>query len=101
MQEVYDITGKFAYERMDLELNKNVRNKVLESCCHQGYSSFGDFKVTKTEDLDGFKYYFGEKRWVMIRASGTEPVIRIYAEAEDSEKVTTIINAVVNTIIMS
>lgn len=101
IQEVYDITGKFAYERMDLELNKNIRNKVLDSCRHQGYSCFGDFKVTKTEDLDGFKYYFGEKRWVMIRASGTEPVIRIYAEAEDSEKVTTIINAVVNTIIMS
>lgn len=98
MEEVHAITGKFAYERMDLELNKNIRNKVLESCRHQGYSNFGDFKITKTEDLDGFKYYLGDNQWVMIRASGTEPVIRIYAEAEDSDSVTTIINAVVNTI---
>jgi phosphomannomutase len=101
LEEVHAITGKFAYERMDLELNKNIRNKVLESCRQQGYSNFGDFKITKSEDLDGFKYFFGDKSWVMIRASGTEPVIRIYAEAEDHEKVTSIINAVVNTISIS
>ncbi len=101
LEEVYAVTGRFAYERMDLQLNKNVRNKVLEGCRHNSYSKFGEFSVTKTEDLDGYKYYLGNDRWVMIRASGTEPVIRIYAEAEDSEKVSAIINAVVNTINIS
>ncbi|MGD2035007.1 MAG: hypothetical protein PVF73_08125 [Bacteroidales bacterium] len=98
VDEVYAITGRFAYERMDLELNKNIRNKIIETCRYQGYDKFGDFSVTNTEELDGFKYYLGDERWVMIRASGTEPVIRIYAEAENREVVSAMINAVVNTI---
>jgi phosphomannomutase len=36
--------------------------------------------------------------WVMIRASGTEPVIRIYAEAQNPEEVSSIINATINSI---
>lgn len=101
IEEVRAITGQIAYERMDLELNKNIRNKIMESCRQQSYSKFGEFTVSKTEDIDGYKYFLAKERWVMIRASGTEPVIRIYAEAEDSEKVTEIINAVVNTINIS
>jgi len=98
MHEVHEITGNFAYERMDLELNKNIRNKVIEECRQQRYTKFGEFAVSKTEDLDGYKYYLDKERWVMIRSSGTEPVIRIYAEAENREIVSSIINAVVNTI---
>ncbi len=98
MEEVYAITGRFAYERLDLELNKNIRNKVLEKCKNKSYTGFGEFTISGTETLDGYKYQLGEDQWVMIRASGTEPVIRIYAEAESREKVVAIINAVVNTI---
>ncbi len=101
VDEVHSITEKFAYERMDLELNKNIRNKIMENCKQQIYSQFGDFAITKTEDIDGYKYFLGKNSWVMIRSSGTEPIIRIYVEAEDREKVTAIINAVVNTINIS
>jgi phosphomannomutase len=96
--EVYAITGKFVNERLDLELNKNTRNKVLEKCRNKAYTAFGEFQVTATDTLDGYKYRFTDDQWVMIRASGTEPLIRIYAEAENRERVTAIINAVVNTI---
>jgi phosphomannomutase len=98
MDEVYAITGPFAYERLDLELNKNLRNKLIEHCHSYGFSEFGEYKVSSIEDLDGYKYHLDGDRWVMIRASGTEPVIRIYAEAENREAVTAIINAAVNTI---
>ncbi len=98
MEEVYSITGRFAYERLDLELNKNLRNKLLEQCRSNSFSGFGEFSIQSTENLDGFKYFLDDNKWVMIRASGTEPVIRIYAEAENQEQVTSIINATVNTI---
>lgn len=98
MAEVYAITGNFAYERLDLELNKNLRNKLIEQCRTKSFSQFGEFKIHSIEDLDGYKYFLDENKWVMIRASGTEPVIRIYAEAENQEIVTSIINAAVNTI---
>ena len=96
MQEVYAITGPFAYERLDLELNKNARNKVLELCKNHAYTEFGEFLVTGVTSIDGYKFQLGEGQWVMLRASGTEPVIRIYAEAENRERVVSIINAVVN-----
>lgn len=101
LEEVYAITGKFAYERLDLELNKNIRNKVLEKCKNKDFTGFGEFQITATDTLDGYKYQLGDDQWVMIRASGTEPVIRIYAEAGNREKVVAIINAVVNTINIS
>ena len=39
-----------------------------------------DWNVTRREDLDGIKLYLGEIGWVMLRASGTEPMLRVYSE---------------------
>jgi phosphomannomutase len=101
MEEVDALTGHFVYERMDVELNKNHRSKIMEQCKNNHFTEFGEFHVLKVEDLDGYKYHLGDDRWVMIRASGTEPVLRIFSEAESREIVTEIINAVVNTIKIS
>lgn len=83
IEEVYAITGTFSFERNDLHISESIKAKVLEQCKSGAYKSFGKFKVTRTEDLDGYKYFFDENSWVMIRASGTEPVLRVYAEAPD------------------
>ena len=42
--------------------------------------------MIKTEDMDGWKYFFNKNEWFMVRPSGTEPVLRLYAEAETREK---------------
>lgn len=83
--EVLSITGPFAYERTNLELNRNARNKVMERCGNGDFSHFGRFTVDRFEVFDGFKFFFNENDWLMIRSSGTEPVIRLYAEAESEE----------------
>ncbi len=83
IQEVYAITGSFAFERNDLHINEEIKAKVLEACKSRSYKTFGEYKVQRVEDLDGFKFYFDDNTWMMIRASGTEPVLRIYAEASD------------------
>jgi phosphomannomutase len=83
IKEVYDITGTFCFERNDLHIDENIKNKVLQSCKSGAYKEFGKFKVQRVEDLDGFKFFFDENTWMMIRASGTEPVLRVYAEAAD------------------
>jgi phosphomannomutase len=98
IDEVNAITGTFAYERMDVEFNKNIRNKILEHCKDNFYTEFGEYPISKIESLDGYKYHLGNDQWVMIRASGTEPVLRIYAEAQDKEKVSSIIKSVMNTL---
>jgi len=82
--EIYDIVGEFAVERYDLEVTEENKQDIISKCKSGHYTSFGDLKVARTEDLDGFKFFFEDGSWVMIRPSGTEPVLRVYCEASTS-----------------
>jgi phosphomannomutase len=83
--EVMKITGPFAYERANLDLDRNARNKTFERCSNGSFSRFGRFEVKRFEVFDGFKFFFSDNEWLLLRTSGTEPVIRFYAEAETEE----------------
>jgi len=50
-------------------------------------TSFGKFLVKKVENLDGYKFFFNDDQWLMIRSSETEPLLQLYAEAESIETV--------------
>ncbi len=80
IEEVYAITGTFWFERNDLHIDDTIKNKVLQNCKSGSYKEFGKYKVQRIEDLDGYKFFFDDNTWMMIRASGTEPVLRVYAE---------------------
>jgi phosphomannomutase len=67
-----------------------------------GLNSIGRFKVLESGTLDGVKFYLdtprpnnGAEAWVLMRASGTEPLMRIYAEASTPEMVTEILASAV------
>ena len=92
--EVYEIVGEFSFERVDLHLTDELKGQVVENCKNGTYSSFGDYKVLRTENIDGYKYFFENDAWLLIRPSGTEPVLRTYAESSTSEKAFDILNAV-------
>ena len=83
--EVYEITGSFAFERSDLKLPEELKLSTIEKCKNGEFKEFGKYKVQKVETLDGFKFFLSENQWVMIRPSGTEPLLRTYAEAETKE----------------
>jgi phosphomannomutase len=82
---VYEITGPFAFERNDLHLTEEVKNKIVANCKANAYTSFGKYQVQRVEDLDGWKFFISDEEWIMIRASGTEPVLRTYAETSSRE----------------
>lgn len=94
IQEVYEITGPFAFERVDLHLDETVKQKIIAKCEQGAYKSFGNYKIQRVEDLDGWKYFLDDETWVMIRPSGTEPVLRTYAEASSREEAFRILDAV-------
>jgi phosphomannomutase len=87
IEEVYAITGTFCFDRSDLHIDETIKAKVLANCKSNAYKSFGPYKVQRVDDLDGYKFFFDDNTWMMIRASGTEPVLRVYAEAADRKTV--------------
>lgn len=97
--EVYAITGEFAFERNDLHIAEAVKQRALERCKAGSFTSFGPYQVQRTEDLDGFKYFFENGQWLMIRASGTEPVLRTYAESSTREGAFSILEAARKTLL--
>lgn len=85
IQEVYAEVGEFAFERFDWHITEAQKQKIVINCKNGKYAAFGKYKVTRTQTIDGYKYYFENGDWLMIRASGTEPVLRLYAESSTKE----------------
>lgn len=96
--EVYEIVGEFKFERSDLHITEELKQRIIKNCENNVYASFGPYHVERTETIDGFKYFFQDGRWVMIRPSGTEPVLRVYAEAPNLEEVRRILKITEETI---
>jgi phosphomannomutase len=86
INEVYSIVGPFKYERNDLHISEELKARVLEACEKGSYTTFGELDVRSVETIDGYKFHFDKDQWLMIRASGTEPVLRCYAESETLDK---------------
>ena len=99
IEDLYKITGAFVYERNDLHLDEVVKQKVIKGCKDDIYKSFGSYKVERLETIDGWKYHFENDQWIMIRASGTEPVLRIYAESDTLENARKLLKAVQETLL--
>jgi len=78
-----------------------LKNTIVENCRKNSYQSFGEYKIQSIEDMDGWKYNITDDSWVMIRPSGTEPVLRIYVESPSEKESVAIIEATKKTILNS
>ncbi len=98
LEEVYEIVGRFDYDRDDLHIDESVKQAIIKRCKTNPYQAFGPYKVSRLETIDGFKFHFDDSQWVMIRPSGTEPVLRVYAQGKDMEEVRDILKHVHTTL---
>lgn len=99
IKSVYDIVGPFAFERSDLHLQEELKNEIVNNCEKNLYTCFGNYVVQRTETIDGYKYFFNDDDWFMIRASGTEPVLRNYAQSNSQQNAFLILKAAEETLL--
>lgn len=93
-EEIYAVTGRFAYERNDLHLLEEQKLRIVKEAAAGLYTAFGPYQVSSVETIDGIKYHLTNGGWIMLRASGTEPVLRIYAEGNSKEEALDILEQV-------
>jgi len=86
--------GPLHYRRVDLLLDPGQKQRALQRVAGDDVRKLGDWTVVGREDLDGTKLYLLNAGWVLVRASGTEPVLRIYAEAPAPELVERVVGTV-------
>lgn len=78
--------GPAHYGRIDAPLrHQRPKRQVTEMLASQAPASLAGEAVARVDTLDGVKYYLNDLSWLLIRPSGTEPVLRIYAEARSPE----------------
>ncbi len=88
--------GVLHYGRRDLRLPMPALTAFMERLRAAPPALRAHEKVTGVESLDGIKLVFGERGWLLHRLSGTEPLIRIYAEHEDPAKVKALLDETEN-----
>ena len=102
-QLVADLQREFGphyYGRRDLHIAEEIKQNAIQRARSDSTQSLGRYRVLKKENLDGIKFFLdapardkGADAWILFRASGTEPLLRAYAEAASPELVSEILTA--------
>jgi len=82
LAELEDKVGPHHYDRLDLQFDESQRDAILARLQRGAPESLGGKRVERVDTIDGFRYLLSGGYWTLVRFSGTEPLLRIYAEAE-------------------
>ena len=85
--------GPAVFLRKDYRINDSIRSRINSRLESSPPEKIGPYKVESISTLDGFKFILSDLSWMLIRTSGTEPLLRIYAEAETQKEALSIIKA--------
>lgn len=79
--------GRSVYDRIDQPYPLELRERLIDRLRRQPPATLAGVPVRETRTADGVKYIAADDSWLMFRASGTEPIIRIYTEADSARRV--------------
>jgi len=88
VKDLLELVGPAIYQRKDLRLTRPVaKQQVTKKLMDDAPIRIGGELVSEVNVTDGVKYILADDSWLLIRPSGTEPVLRVYAEGRSSEMV--------------
>lgn len=87
LDETMDDIGHFYYQRIDLRIEDSAKEQLIAKLRTNFPTAIDGQRVVATNFSDGFKFIFESGDWLLIRPSGTEPVLRLYSEAGSLDQV--------------
>jgi len=91
LHQLEAVVGPHAYARHDIHMQRETyetdRRRVIETLAANAPRVIAGVPVERVRDDDGYKFYLKDGSWVLLRTSGTEPLIRVYSEAASDEEV--------------
>jgi phosphomannomutase len=100
LEKVHAITGDLASVEHNIPATPEMRVifpnqlELLLNACELEEVRLAGYPIDHISTLDGAKFFFENDNWVLIRFSGTEPILRIFAEADTKEKAWELIEAI-------
>jgi phosphomannomutase len=86
LREMHHEFGEFHFGRRDLHMEVQQGKDLVTKLATNPPARFAGYEVNDVQSLDGTKLVFADESWVLFRQSGTEPVLRVYAEATSMAK---------------
>ena len=87
LEEIFERIGGFFFQRVDIPIGEEGKGKMLSALKKAG-SSFAGMKIREIGEMDGVKLKFEDGTWLLLRPSGTEPIVRCYMESHSKEVLT-------------
>jgi len=94
VDEIMEEFGPHFSFRRDLHIDQETKESFMHKLVTDGLAEVAGYAIERVDDLDGLKFRSGSGPWVMIRPSGTEPVLRVYSEADSEKNAEALVNAV-------
>ncbi len=91
LSELHRTTGPHVFRRIDLEFHAQRSAEIRGALSHARPDSLGGMRVESEDRRDGVKYNLSSGAWAAARLSGTEPLVRLYAEAPDETSLNAIL----------
>jgi len=91
VEYLYSKVGPHHYDRIDIEFPQEERDTIVARLARSRPSHIDDLRVEEVDTSDGFRFLLANRNWLLVRFSGTEPILRIYAEADSPERVATLL----------
>lgn len=92
VQILFDKVGSHYYDRIDSPLPAGKRSELEKRILESDPKTIGGLRVKELITLDGFKFSLEDGGWMLIRFSGTEPVVRVYCETTEKDLVQPILD---------
>ncbi|HTT33588.1 MAG TPA: phosphoglucomutase/phosphomannomutase family protein, partial [Methylomirabilota bacterium] len=90
--------GEHHYGRVDLDVTPVQKERAIGYFSDEKLKKLGDWRITRREDMDGIKIYLDGFGWALVRASGTENLLRLYSETNDPGTTRRVLQVVAETV---